>query len=69
MTPDQEIAELSTEWPQFHFWRGRDRDGRPSGWHATPKRGTRAGIVAASGPEELRQRLRDLSAPRTLVAS
>lgn len=69
MTPDQEIAELSIEWPQFHIWRGRDHNGRPSGWHATPKPGTRAGIVAASGPEELRQRLRETCAPRTPVMS
>lgn len=69
MTSDQEIAQLSTEWPDFHFWRGRDRNGEPSGWHATAKPGTKAAIVAAAGPEELRQRLRDLAGHRTLVAS
>ena len=62
MTPDQEIAELAEEWPGWHIWRGRDRYGRPAGWHATPMPGTRAGMVTAGGPQELRRRLRDTSA-------
>lgn len=57
MTPDQQIAELAAEWPGWHLWRGRDVHGQPSGWHATRQAGGRSTIVAADGPEELRQRL------------
>lgn len=58
MTPDQQLAELSDEWPDWHLWRGRDGHGQPAGWHATLHTPGRSVIVAADGPEQLRQRLR-----------
>lgn len=58
MTADQEFAELCEEWPGWHIWRGRDHHGQPDGWHATGRNGVISVILAASGPEELRQRLR-----------
>lgn len=57
MTPDQELAALCEQWPDWHFWRGRDGSGRLRGWHATRRAGSRSVILAAAGPAELRQRL------------
>lgn len=62
MTPDQQLAELSDEYPDWHLWRGRDGHGQPAGWHATRQSGGRSVILAANGPEELRQRLRQATA-------
>lgn len=67
MTPDQELAELCDEWPDWHMWLGRDRHGQPSGWHATLHAAGRSVILAANGPAELRQRLRE--ATRTKAAA
>lgn len=69
MTPDQQIAQLSIEWPEWHIWRGRDRDGAPHGWHATTKPGTKATILSASSPEELGKRLRGAECPQTAALS
>lgn len=57
MTPDQEFAALCEQWPGWHIWRGRDRGGQPSGWHATRRRGGRSVILDAPGPAALRQQL------------
>lgn len=58
MTADQELADLSDEYPDWHVWRGRDGHGEAAGWHATLSAHGRSVILAADGPEELRQRLR-----------
>lgn len=65
MTPDQELAELSDEFPDWHMWRGRDGHGVPQGWHATLHTGIRSTIVAADGPAQLRTRIRQAEAKAT----
>jgi hypothetical protein len=68
MTPDQDFAELCEEFPGWHIWRGRDGHGQPNGWHATRQTRARSTIVAADGPEQLRQRVRQAEA-KAAVAS
>lgn len=68
MTPDQQLAELSEEYPDWHLWRGRDGHGQPAGWHATLSAQGRSVILAANGPEELRQRLRKAASTSTAGA-
>lgn len=65
MTPNQEIAALCEEWPEWHIWRGRDILGQLSDWHATRRTGARSEILAASGPAELRQHLCETTSPQT----
>jgi hypothetical protein len=65
MTPDQHLAALSDEWPEWHVWRGRDGHGQAAGWHATSQAGGRSVILAADGPAELRQRLERAAAKNT----
>lgn len=59
MTADQDFAQLSRDYPDWHFWRGRDNHGQPHGWHATLYHGNGSIIVAADGPAQLRMRLRN----------
>lgn len=59
MTPDQELAELSAEYPAWRFWRAQDGHGQPRGWQATFSSGNGSVIVAADGPIQLRMRLRN----------
>lgn len=53
-TDDEAKAALTADFPDWHIWRGRDRDCRPSGWYAT-HRGLP--VVSALGPSDLRQQL------------
>lgn len=62
MTPDQDLADLCDVFPGWHIWPGRGPHGEPAGWHATGQVGARSVILAANGPEELRQRLRQATA-------
>ena len=66
MTADQELAELGDEYPGWHFWRGQDGAGQPRGWHATLHTANGSTIVAADGPAQLRQRIRQAEANATV---
>jgi hypothetical protein len=65
MTADQELAQLSNEYPDWHFWRGQDGSGQPRGWHATLHTFGGSTIVAADGPAQLRVRIRQVEEKAT----
>lgn len=53
----EELDAIAADYPERHIWRGRDRNGSPSGWYATLRRHPdaaerRRGLVITVGADD-----------------